>query len=241
MKHFLSPKATIHFVKVVWSWKQLIRGIKIGLSSGLTEWSAGITVFLFNHAILANIGEEGIVSYTIIAYVSTIVVMSMAGIAQGTQPLISYYYGKGDAGSYKTLLRYALGATVGLAVTAFAVSWAGADALVGIFVSSELTELRQYSSMVFRIFSVSFLVMGFNVVAGGFFTAIERPNSALAISLSRGFVMLVAALKICITLFGGSGIWWASTVSELLCLMVTAGLMYRYAKKKEEFIVPVTE
>ena len=241
LKHFLSPKATIHFVKVVWSWKQLIRGIKIGLSSGLTEWSAGITVFLFNHAILANIGEEGIVSYTIIAYVSTIVVMSMAGIAQGTQPLISYYYGKGDAGSYKTLLRYALGATVGLAVTAFAVSWAGADALVGIFVSSELTELRQYSSMVFRIFSVSFLVMGFNVVAGGFFTAIEQPNSALAISLSRGFVMLVAALKICITLFGGSGIWWASTVSELLCLMVTAGLMYRYAKKKEEFICPVTE
>ena len=48
---------------------------------------------MFNHAILRYIGEQGVVSYTIIAYVNTIVVMSMAGIAQGIQPLISFHYG----------------------------------------------------------------------------------------------------------------------------------------------------
>lgn len=233
LSHFLSPKATIKFVKVVWSTRQLIRSIKIGLASGLTEFSAGITVFLFNHAILANIGEEGIVSYTIIAYVSTIVVMSMAGIAQGTQPLISYYYGKGETDKYKTLFRYALTTTIGLAIAAFVSAWFGADLLVGIFVSPQLQELRSYSSHVFRIFSISFLVMGFNVVSGGFLTAIERPNSSLAISLGRGFVMLVIALKLCISIAGGEGIWWASTVSELLCLLVTAGLLYRYARTEK--------
>ena len=60
---------------------QFIRVVKIGLSSGFTELSAGFTVFMFNHAILRYIGEQGVVSYTIIAYVNTIVVMSMAGIA----------------------------------------------------------------------------------------------------------------------------------------------------------------
>ena len=230
LTHFLSPKATIKFVKVVWSAKELVRGIKIGLASGLTEFSAGITVFLFNHAILTNIGEDGIVSYTIIAYVSTIVVMSMAGIAQGTQPLISYYYGKGEREKYKTLFQYALTATIGLAGVAFVSAWFGADLLVGVFVSPQLGELRAYSSHVFRIFSISFLIMGFNVVSGGFFTAIERPKSSLAISLGRGFVMLVIALKLCVGIAGGEGIWWASTVSELLCLLVTAGLMFRYTK-----------
>lgn len=68
------------------------------------------------------------------------------------------------------------------------------------------------------------------MVSGGFLTAIERPKSSLAISLGRGFVMLVIALKLCVGIAGGEGIWWASTVSEVLCLLVTAGLMFRYAK-----------
>lgn len=234
LTHFLSSKATIRFVKVTWNWKQLIRSIKIGLSPGLTEFSAGITVFLFNHAILKNIGEEGIISYTIIAYVNTIVVMSMAGIAQGTQPLISYYYGKGEKEKYRKLLQYAMGAAIGLAVVAFLFTWMGADLLVGIFISKDLLELRAYSALVFRIFSISFLVMGFNVVAGGFFTAIERPKSALAISLGRGVVTLVIALKLCIVCFGGPGIWWAATVSELLCLILTIAFMYDYGRKKDK-------
>ena len=153
------------------------------------------------------------------------------------QALISYYYGKGEQEKYRTLFRYALSATIGLAVAAFISAWLGAGLLVGIFVSPELSELRLYSSHVFRIFSISFLVMGFNVVSGGFFTAIERPKSSLAISLGRGFVMLVVALKLCIGVAGGEGIWWASTVSELLCLLVTAGLMYRYARTEKSGVI----
>mgnify|MGYP001524248530 FL=1 len=94
LKHFLGPKATIRFARPVWDLGQFIRVVKIGLSSGFTELSAGFTVFMFNHAILRYIGEQGVVSYTIIAYVNTIVVMSMAGIAQGIQPLISFHYGR---------------------------------------------------------------------------------------------------------------------------------------------------
>ena len=68
LRHFLSEKATIRFAKPDWNFGQFCRVVKIGLSSGLTELSAGFTVFMFNHAILRCIGEQGIVSYTIIAY-----------------------------------------------------------------------------------------------------------------------------------------------------------------------------
>ena len=112
--------------------------MKIGLSSGFTELSAGFTVFMFNHAILRYIGEQGVVSYTIIAYVNTIVVMSMAGIAQGIQPLISFHYGRQERDVCSRLLKYSLTASVGVAGIAFLSSMAGADRLVDIFISEKL-------------------------------------------------------------------------------------------------------
>lgn len=228
ISHFLSPKATIRFRKFKWDPARLVRAVKIGLPSCLTEFSAGITVFLFNHTILKYLGNDGIISYTVIGYVNTIVVMSIAGIAQGTQPMISFYYGKGDGGKYRTLLKYGLTASAGLGAAAFIGSWAGADLLVSMFISRELAELKDYTIAVFRVFSLSFLIAGINIQMGGFFTAVERPMPALVISVGRGFVTLALALKICGTLFGGPGIWWVPALSELLCLCLTLAFAFRY-------------
>ncbi len=231
LSHFLSRKATIRFRKFKWDFGQIFRSVKIGMSSCLTEFSAGITVFLFNHTILKYLGNDGIISYTIIAYVNTIVVMSLAGIAQGAQPMVSFYYGKGEKKKYMTLLKYGIAASVGLGVAAFAASIAGADLLVSLFISRELTGLREYSAEVFRIFSFSFLIMGINIQMGGFFTAVERPRPALSISLGRGVVTIAIALRFCTMIWGGEGIWVSQVVSEILCCIMTAFFIYQYRKQ----------
>lgn len=92
--HFLGAKATLRFTKFKLDLKLVGREFRNGLSSGVTEMSSGIIVFFFNFAIIRYIGEDALVSYTIVSYINSIVVMSMTGIAQGSQPLISYYYGK---------------------------------------------------------------------------------------------------------------------------------------------------
>ena len=99
-------------------------------------------------------------------------------------------------------LKYSLTASVGVAGIAFISSMAGADWLVGIFISEKLEGLRQYSASVFRIFSLSFLVVGFNITGAGYFTAIERPKESLIISLGRGMVIIAAALAVCIGVGG---------------------------------------
>ena len=71
------------------------------------------------------------VSYTIISYVNTIVVMSMAGIAQGTQPLISYYYGKNESEKYKKLLKYGMVAAAAGSVVAVLICYVGAESIKG--------------------------------------------------------------------------------------------------------------
>ena len=172
---------------------EIWRQIRNGMSSGVTEFSSGIIIFFFNQAILKYIGEYALVSYTIISYVNTIVVMSMAGIAQGSQPLISYYYGKNEPGKYKKLLKYGITAALVGSVGAVVVCYMGAGGIVRLFLKESEASLIKYSVRVFRIFILSFLIAGLNVVLGGYFTSVERAGFATMISLTRSLVALAVS------------------------------------------------
>ncbi len=230
LTHFCSKKTHMKLVRFTPSPSLAWRTMKIGLSSGITEFSAGIVIFLFNHAILTYLNEEFIVSYTIVTYVSTIIVMSMAGIAQGIQPLVSYYYGRRQPEKYHRLLKYALCFGTVFSIAAFILSRIIAVPLVSLFISPGLSELRSASIGVFHTVSYSFLLCGFNIIIGGFFTAIEYPRSAMAISLGRGFLFVALSLKLLTALFNGNGIWWAALLSEALCLLLTLLLFLYYRK-----------
>lgn len=225
LKHFLGKKGTIKFCRHRFRPSLILRELRNGFPSGITELSAGIITFVFNQAILRFLNEDAVVSYSIIAYVNAIVVMSMVGVAQGCQPLVSYYYGKGEKKKCRRLLKYELRTVAVFSFLAVGACYLLADKIVGIFISEELTELLAYSAKVFRIFILSFFLAGYNVVAAGYFTAIERSGTAVIISLGRGLVLLAASMLILTSLFGGKGIWWAATLSEAMCLGVSAFLL----------------
>jgi putative MATE family efflux protein len=231
LTHFCSKKTHMKPVRFTFSLSLAWRTVKIGLSSGITEFSAGIVIFLFNHAILTYLNEEFIVSYTIVTYVSTIIVMSMAGIAQGIQPLVSYYYGRRMPRKYHLLLKYALCFGLVFSIAAFIISGIIAEPLVNLFISPKLSDLRSASVGVFRTVSYSFLLCGVNIIVGGFFTAIEYPKSAMAISLGRGFLFVAFSLRLLTALFKGNGIWWAAVLAEGLCLTLTLALFLYYGRQ----------
>ncbi len=229
--HFLGKNGVIKFSKFKVRFGVIGRQIRNGLSSGITEFSSGIIIFFFNQAILMYINEEALVSYTIISYVNTLVIMSMTGIAQGAQPLIGYYLGKGEKHKYKKLLKYSLVAGVAFAVVSTLTCYLLAGGVVSLFLEDMTTELAIYSVRVFRIFILSFLLAGFNVVIGGYFTAVEWAGFATAISLTRSIAALVGALVVLTQLFGGEGIWWSPLAAEAICLVMTSGMFVKYWKK----------
>lgn len=226
LKHFLGKKGTIKFCKFHFSAGLILREFRNGFPSGITELSAGIITFVFNQAIIHFLAEEALISYSVIAYVNTMVVMSMVGVAQGSQPLISYYYGKNEKSKCRRLLKYELCAVAGASAVALMICYLGAEMLAGIFITGEEGELLVYSVRVFRIFIFSFLFVGYNVVFAGYFTAIEKSGTAVLISLGRGCIMLVISMVILTAVFGGEGIWWASILSEFLCLALSIVLCY---------------
>ncbi|MGN1166963.1 MAG: MATE family efflux transporter [Lachnospiraceae bacterium] len=228
--HFCGKKGIIHFRCFRLNPSLIVREFKNGLSSGITEMSAGFIIFLFNQAIIRLLNDDALVSYTIISYVNALGVMTMVGIAQGYQPLISYYYGQKRMERCARLRRYGIIAAAVCSIAFTGVCLLFADKIVGLFVSQELTELISYSVRVFRIFALSFLVVGYNVVIGGYFIAVEESFFATAISLSRGMVTLTVCLVIMTTLFQGEGIWWTPLVSEAVTLIFTFWALRKYKK-----------
>lgn len=221
LTHFLGKNGTIKFTKFKIRVGVIGRQIRNGLSSGITEFSSGIIIFFFNQAILMYLNEEALVSYTIISYVNNLIIMSMTGIAQGAQPLIGYYLGKGWMDKCKKLLKYSLVSGTVFSVASVVLCYTLAGGIVSLFLEDMVSELATYSVRVFRIFTASFLLAGFNVVIGGYFTAVEKAGFATAISLTRSIVAMVGALVILTAVFGGEGIWWAPMLAEGVCLVMT--------------------
>lgn len=219
--HFLGKNATIRFTKFRIQPKIIARQIRNGLPSGITEFSSGIIIFIFNQAILKFINEDALVSYTIVSYVNTLVTMTFIGIAQGVQPLMSYYVGKRKPEKYKRLLRYSLIAGITASVLSTAFCYGFADGIVSLFLEDMTSALAAYSVRVFRIFILSFLLAGFNIVISGYFTAIEKAGAATTLSITRGIIALIGALFLLTTLVGGEGIWWAPLTSEFICMIIT--------------------
>lgn len=128
-------------------YKRIIPG---GLSDGITELSTGVSAFVFNRAIVRVIGDQGLVAFSVITYVNTVIVMTMTGISQGLQPLVSFYYGKKEEKNYKTLLKYAFTAQVIISLAAFLGVFFLPPAAWG-FLSREA--IRNFLSTVFRLSS----------------------------------------------------------------------------------------
>lgn len=235
MTHFFGKYTTFHPVRFRMDWKIYRRLLPIGISDGLTELCNGLMIFLFNHTILRCIGTDGLVAYTIIAYANTLVINITMGISQGSQPLISFQNGRGDSAAIGKLLGYGLRTMCGVAAVCFTALFLAAPALIGMFLPEAEPQMLAFSTDAFRRYSLCYLPVGFNIYIAGFLTAMERPVPAVAISTGRGLILQGSILRLLAAVFGGSSIWFAPLISELLCLGLSIFFLLRLRRTHQAF------
>lgn len=232
LRHFLSKKGELSFQRFRFSFSMMLRQIRNGLGAGVTEFSSGIVTFIFNQVIRMYLAPDTLVSYTIVSYVNSLVMLSVTGVAHGSQPLISFYCGRGERPVCRTLFRYCLITVCTFSAFSTVFCYESAGVISQIFIGPELSALREYSVFVFHIFVLSFLPMSLNVVISGYFTAIEHPYFSLVISIGRGFLFLACSLLAIAALFGGDAIWWAPLVSESVCLVIALSMLWSVSAKR---------
>ena len=229
--HFLGKHTTFHLVRFRPEGSIYRRLIPIGLADGVTELCNGVMIFLFNRVILRCLGDDGLVCYTIIAYVNTLIINTMLGISQGSQPLVSYHYGKEDAAGCRKLLRYGFTAVGIMTAVIFAGVMIFAPQIAGIFLGAEKPELLGSAAGALRQYGLCYILLGSNILMGGFLTAVERPKAAISISVGRGLAFQAGALLLLAAIVGGTGIWFAPVISEALCAVMAVWFLRQFLRE----------
>lgn len=222
ISHFLRKRGKLRFCKFKFDFNFIKRIIFIGIPDSMTEASLAVVILLFNQSILRLIGESALVSYSVICYITTLVLTTMLGISQGLQPICSYYYGKEDDKSVLKLLDMSISYIKKSSIIAFLLVIIFANQIVAMFIDKSDMSLFLYTVKTLRISSVAYLIMGYNVIISGFCVATGKAIHASIVSLGRGLVVITLSLIIMTFIFGGSGIWMAPFVSEAIVLAISS-------------------
>ncbi len=219
--HFLLGKSKLKITKPALGSRTIKSIIKLGFPESLTEFSGGFATFIFNYSIIKYLGHHAIASFSVIMYMNNLVLSTMVAINQGVQPLISFYHGNADAKCIKKLSKLTIKSAVFWSVLFFVISRVFTSEIVSLFISKNNSELFKMSVTGLKLYSLSFLIAGFNIIISGFFTAVKNSGSAMIISSLRGYVTISFTLVFLPYLIGSNGIWLSSLVSEFITIILS--------------------
>lgn len=229
--YFICNKnGTLKLVKAKFEWKAIFQACINGSSEMLTNLSMSLVNMLYNMQLMKYAGPDGVVAYGIIMYVGFIFAGTYLGYSIGTAPIIGYHYGAENTEELKNLLKKSLRliAITSLVMTGLAEILS--RALASIFVSYNL-ELLNMTTRAIRLFSISFIISGFNMFASSFFTALNNGVVSAAISFLRTLVFQIAMIFILPAILGLDGIWLAVVFAEILSLIVSSIFLIKNRKK----------
>ena len=223
--YFLDHKNTsrLHLCKTQLYSKVLLDACINGSSELMTNLSMSLVNILYNYQLLRLAGENGVAAYGVIMYACFLFIAVYVGYAFGSAPIVSFHYGAGNRAEVHNLYEKSLRLIAVVAVTLTAASMVIIPYVARFFVGYD-PELLALTSRAFRLYALSFVIMGFNVYASSFFTALGDGVTSALISFQRTLVFQIAAVLILPAILGIDGIWLAVTAAELAALAVSAAM-----------------
>lgn len=217
--HFLRKQNTIKLVRLQLRPKIIGRIIANGGASFIIELSAGIVIFAFNRVILGLAGDLGVSAYSIVANLSLICAAIFAGIGQGVQPIVSVNYGAGKTERIYEAASLGLYVASGLGLVFYLIGLAFPEYLVSLFTGAN-TELMSVAVNGIRLYFLSFVVMGLNIVLTSFLQSKEQSRVSLFISLTRGLGLILICLAVLPKFMGLNGVWLTMPIAEGITLLL---------------------
>lgn len=213
--------------------KEIFKACTNGSSEFMSNVSMSVVGMLYNAQLLEYAKEDGVAAYGVMMYVSMIFSAVFLGYSIGTAPIIGYNNGAGNRDEVKSLLKKSL---ILISISGVLMTIAAellAHPLAAVFVSYS-ENLMQMTVSGFRIFSISFLFMGYSVFASSFFTALNDGLTSALISFLRTLVFQVAAVLILPLIFELDGIWASVVIAEVFAVLLSFAFLF-FKRKKYEY------
>ncbi len=222
-RHWITKNNQFHFEKTKPSLKLAGNIITLGVPALIAEVASGIVMIVFNTLILKLQGNIGVAAYGVIANLSLVVTSVYTGIAQGIQPILSRFYGYGDAKSIKQTLKYAVRLMLFISGGIYLFFLMAVNFVVGLFDSEQNVQLQQIAETGLKLYFTAIPFVGFNIVISTYFTSTEKVLPAQIVSLSRGFIIIIPMAFFMSFLFGMTGVWLSYPFTE--SMVALAGMI----------------
>jgi putative MATE family efflux protein len=229
--YILFKTKKIKFVKLKFSFKELLKISKVGFAEFLAEVSTGIAIFVFNIIILRELGEKGVSAFGIIGYISSFVVMTMIGFSQGIQPIVSFNLGAKKYANVIKTLKISLLMIIATGVVFYGSINFFSNKIISTFLND--TETFKMTKYALAAYSFAYIITGLNIVTAGYFTAVKKVKISTIITILRGVVLIIVFLEILPKIFGTAGIWWSVPAAELVTLASSIYFIKKYIHKYE--------
>ena len=235
---FSRKKSLLHFKKPVFRFKVLASAATNGCSEMATALVTGIITMMFNWTMLYYVGEDGVAAVTIIMYVLMFASSLYTGYSYGVAPMLSFYYGErslneGNIQTHeklKKLVALSMKVIAVISVVTVAASFMLTRPLVSVFARPD-NPVYDLAVTGNRICTVALFFIGFNIFASGMFTALSNGVVSAILAFSRSFVFMLITMIALPIILGVNGIWLATPVAELMALVLSGFMFFKYRKR----------
>lgn len=232
---FLRKRARLSYGKPLFDFSVVKKILYNGSSEGLSEMSMGVVVLIFNLTLIQYLGEIGIAAFAIISLTSLVMLMMVYGLSMALQPMVSYQYGTKSIQRLKDTLKVAIKIAVIIGAVYYAAVFAFGDYFISLFTNGDET-LTAMAFDAIRIYGISYLFIGVNMLCSGYLTALGKPKLSLMISLSFNFIFVLIGLLAFPPLIGASGIWWALPFAHIAAIFVSMYFVRRQNKELDNSV-----
>jgi len=229
--HFLSKGSTLRLYTDKISLDRKTAGaiLSIGSSPFIIQVAASVVVFFINSRLRLYGGSVAIEAYTISNRLTLIIILIIAGLTQGMQPIVGYNFGAKKTDRVISTVNYAIKIGICIGVIGLIGGQFFGNFIVGIFNPTE--GLAKESVEALRIVTLMLPLSGLQMVISSLFQSIGMPAKSIILSLTRQFLLLIPALFILPHFFKLNGVWASIPVSDFISSIIAGG-MYIWQVKK---------
>lgn len=224
LTHFAGKKNTLKIVKPMDAFTKIKHISFTGFPTAINDLAMGIIGVLFNRQIMKYHGSDALAVYGVLTQVVVFAQCLAYGAGEAAQPIISQNYGAGQRNRIKECLRYALYSCAGMGVFWVAVVLAFPNTIMKFFMNPT-TAVSEIAPQILRVYSISFIILPFNIFATYYFQAMMKSNISMFASIARGVVISGLMIILLPRIFGADSIWFAMLFTEMIVAVYSAVYM----------------
>ena len=213
----------LHARNLIIQWQIMKDILAIGISALAMVLAGSIASIFVNRLLVFYGGDLHIAAFGVIHRIMMFALMPGMVIGQGLQPILGFNYGARRFDRALKTIRLAVTYATVISTLAFFILYFYPEPFLRIFTDdADLIDVSTYAAKI--VFAVM-PVIGLMMVGQVIFQAIGKVIQAIISSLGRSALFLLPTVLIFPHFWGIDGVWVAFPITDVLTLLLTAGLM----------------